>query len=174
MLSKKLLQELNQYVQSRLNPRELMMMEDSPVAAPVLKRASALPMAMERSDMLDYIQSNKKPSFRDLLWQFMDQKGVSDAAIYKRAGLDRRHFSKIRSNEEYHPGKNTVIALALALALNRGDTDTLLGAAGYTLSDSDTFDLVIAFCLSRRIYDLDDVNTALDYFSLKPLGGVSE
>ena len=99
---------------------------------------------------------------------------MSDAEVYKKAGLDRRHFSKIRSNPNYHPGKNTVIALAIALELNKKETGRLLTVAGYSLSESDTFDLVIQFCLEKKIYDLDTINQALEYFSLKPLAGVAE
>jgi hypothetical protein len=60
----------------------------------------------------------------------------------------------------------------VALELNKNQTDKLLSAAGYSLSDSDTFDLVIQFCLEKKIYDIHQVNQALDYFSLKPLAGV--
>jgi hypothetical protein len=62
----------------------------------------------------------------------------------------------------------------MALELNKEQADRLLRAAGYSLSESDTFDLVIRFCLEKGIYGIDDVNEALDYFSLKPLGGVLE
>jgi hypothetical protein len=62
-----------------------------------------------------------------------------------------------------------VIALALALELNEEETDQLLRSAGFSLSNSDTFDLVILFCLEKRIYDLDEVNQALEYLHLKPL-----
>ncbi len=67
--------------------------------------------------------------------------------------------------------KNTIIALALALELNKKETDELLSPAGYSLSDSDTCDLVVQFCLEKKIYNIHDVNQALDFFSLKPLVG---
>ena len=108
------------------------------------------------------------------MFSLIDKKGASDPDIYKKAGIDRRHFSKIRSNPDYRPVKNTVIALALALELNKKETDKFLSSAGYSLSDSDTFDLVIQFCVEKKIYDIHDVNQALDYFSLKPLIGVLE
>ena len=119
--------------------------------------------------MTSFINSNKKPSFNKLLFKYIDKSGVLDSQVYKLAGIDRRHFSKIRSNPDYHPSKNTAIALAFALKLNQKEADKLLGAAGYILSDSETFDLVITFLFERKIYDLNDVNLALDYFSLKPL-----
>ena len=125
-------------------------------------------------ELEDFIHNNRKPSFNQTLFSFIDEKGTVDAEIYKKAGIDRRHFSKIRSNPNYRPGKNTVIALALALELDQKDTEQLLDSAGYTLSDSETFDLVIQFCLQKKIYNIHDVNQALDYFSLKPLGTIVE
>lgn len=65
-----------------------------------------------------------------------------------------------------------MLALVIALELNKEETSQLLTAAGYSLSESDTFDLVIQFCLEKKIYDLDTINQALEYFSLKPLAGV--
>jgi hypothetical protein len=64
--------------------------------------------------------------------------------------------------------------LALALELNKNETDELLNASGYSLLGNDIFDLVIQFCIKKKIYDINNVNQALDYFSLKPLGGVLE
>jgi len=88
-------------------------------------------------------------------------------------GIDRRHFSKIRS-ANYRIGKNTVISLVLALKLNKKEAEELLNAAGYSLSDSDTFDLIIQYFLEKKIYDILTVNQALDYFSLKPLSVILE
>ena len=124
---------------------------------------------LQNIEIEDFIKIKRQPTFNQTLFRFIDKKGESDADVYKRAGIDRRHFSKIRSKPEYKPGKNTAIALALALELTKKETDKLLSSAGYSLSDSDTFDLVIQFCLEKKIYDFYDVNQALDYFSLNPL-----
>ena len=126
------------------------------------------------NELEDFINTKRTPTFNQLLFSFIDKKRVNDSDIYKKAGIDRRHFSKIRSNPNYHLGKNTAIALALALELNKKETDKLLSAAGYSLSDSDTFDLVIQFFFEKRIYDIHRVNEALDYFSMKPLCGALE
>lgn len=131
-----------------------------------------VPGSIKHNELEDFIKNTRKPTFRQVLFSFIDKKSVSDSDIYKRAGIDRRHFSKIRSNPNYRPGKYSAIALALALELNKKDADKLLSAAGYSLSESDTFDLVIRFCLEKKIYDIHNVNQALDYFSLKPLAGV--
>jgi hypothetical protein len=124
---------------------------------------------LQNIEIEDFIKIKRQPTFNQTLFRYIDKKGASDSDIYKRAGIDRRHFSKIRSNPEYKPGKKTVIALALALQLTKKETDKLLSSAGYSLSDSDTFDLVIQFCLEKKIYDFYDINQALDYFSLNPL-----
>jgi hypothetical protein len=125
-------------------------------------------------ELEDFIKNNRKPTFHQILFSFFDKKGVSDASLYKKAGIDRRHFSKIRSNPDYQPKKNTAVALALTLELNKKETDKLLSSAGFSLSDSNTFDLIILFCLEKKIYEIQNVNQALDYFSLKPLSGVSD
>jgi len=163
MLSIKLLKELNNFVERYTHILESVICEDA-----VNSRSySCEPIGQDK--VTDFIKNNRKPSFSKLLLKYIDRTGVSDSEIYKKAGIDRRHFSKIRSTPDYHPRKHTAIALALALELDKKETVKLIGAAGYTLSESETFDLVISFCLEHKIHALDDVNQALDYFSLKPL-----
>lgn len=119
----------------------------------------------------DYIKRNKNDeTFSTLLLKHIDRLGVSDADIYKAAGIDRRHFSKIRNNRDYRPKKQTALSLCLALKLDKQQTDELLELAGYSLSTSETADLIIMFCIEKGIYDLMDVNEALDYFGQKALG----
>jgi hypothetical protein len=162
MFNRELLEELQYYVDTHLQPvfheMKLYSSEERMISEEI-----------QNVDIEEFIKIKRQPAFNQTLFRFIDKKGVSDADVYKRAGMDRRHFSKIRSNPEYKPGKNTVIALALALELTKRETDKLLSSAGYSLSDSDTFDLVIQFCLEKKIYDFYDINQALDYFSLNPL-----
>ncbi len=164
MLTEKLLTELRDYVKSRLAEPFL----ESPSIEMMLSDA-AINLEME-----DFINTNRKPSFREVLFKMIDERGFRDSDIYKKAGIDRRHFSKIRTNPKYRVSKNTAIALAIALELDIDETEDLLNSAGYSLSDSETFDLVIQFCIEKKIYNLDAINEALYYFSLKPLSGVSE
>lgn len=120
-----------------------------------------------------YIERHKGPGFPKRLFAMIDEKGVSDSAVYHRAGIDRRLFSKIRSDPEYHPSKATVIALGIALEADLAELEALLSEAGYALSGSETFDLIIRYCVEQRVFDLDEINEALDNFQLKPLGGVA-
>ena len=160
MFDKELLLELQAYIEKHLKPQILQTFESQS-----FQKSEEL----QNIEIEDFIKVKRQPTFNQTLFRYIDKKGASDSDIYKRAGIDRRHFSKIRSNPEYKPGKNTVIALALALELTKKETDKLLGSAGYSLSDSDTFDLVIQFCLEKKIYNFYDINQALDYFSLNPL-----
>jgi hypothetical protein len=160
MFDKELLLELQAYIEKHLKPQILQTFESQS-----FQKSEDL----QNIEIEDFIKVKRQPTFNQTLFRYIDKKGASDSDIYKRAGIDRRHFSKIRSNPEYKPGKNTVIALALALELTKKETDKLLGSAGYSLSDSDTFDLVIQFCLEKKIYNFYDINQALDYFSLNPL-----
>src|SRR5690606_31705777 len=114
--------------------------------------------------------SKLQPTFQELLLTYIDKTGELDTTIYKSAGIDRRHFSKIRSNPSYQPTKPTVITLALAIKLSLKETDKLLNAAGFALSESNKFDLVIRFCFEKEIFDRFKVNELLDHFGLKTLG----
>ena len=167
MLSNELLNEMQEYVLNHLIEIKQSVSED------MCFSSSYMYSPIESSEMEDFINNNKKPTFSNLLFKYIDKLGSMDSEVYKKAGIDRRHFSKIRSTTNYHPSKNTAIALAFALNLDQKEADILIGAAGYTLSGSETFDLVITFCFNRKIYDINDINLALDYFSLKPLSGVS-
>ncbi|CAM3897956.1 hypothetical protein [Mesobacillus thioparans] len=164
MLDHRILEELQQYIDRNMM---YVVCEKSmgPIEDYVLESISPL-------EIESFIEQKRKPTLQKVLFGFIDKKGSTDAEVYKKAGIDRRLFSKIRSNPDYRPGKNTVIALALGLELSKKETDKLLSSAGYSLSDSETSDLVIQFCIERNIYDIHQVNYALDYFSQKPLGGV--
>ncbi|RSD26819.1 hypothetical protein [Mesobacillus subterraneus] len=165
MLDQRIIEELQNYLDQNL---VYVLYEKSIESFDDYVLESISPMEIE-----NFITQKRKPTLQKVLFDYIDRKGAADAEVYKKAGIDRRHFSKIRSNPEYRPSKNTVLLLALALELNKKETDKLLSSAGYSLSDSETSDLVVQFCIERKIYDIHQVNYALDYFSQKPLGGVS-
>ncbi|GAA0338447.1 hypothetical protein GCM10008967_30910 [Bacillus carboniphilus] len=166
MLDQKLLKELEEYIKiheslSETGVHSFELKEEIPI----------LQESLSTSELEDFIKKHRQPTLQEVLFGFIDQTENTDAEIYKKAGLDRKHFSKIRSNPNYRPKKNTIIALALALELDLEDTEELLHAAGYSLSESDTTDLIIQFFLEKQMYDIHAINQALHYFSLKPLSG---
>ncbi|RSK25913.1 hypothetical protein EJF36_02835 [Bacillus sp. HMF5848] len=166
MLSKHTLQELQEYIDAHL--------ELSVVVMQKLHVSSEKLESIHPDELEQFIHSKRQPTFNQVLLTFIDKKETTDVDIYKKAGIDRRHFSKIRSNPAYKIGKPNAIALALALELNKKETDKLLQAAGYSLSENDTFDLIIQFFIEKNMYDIDTINEALEYFSLKPLGTLKE
>ena len=108
-------------------------------------------------------------TFQELLFHWIDESGVKDTDIYRKANLDRKLFSKIRSSKDYHPKKDTAIALAFALHLNLDDTVDLIGRAGYAFSPASRRDLILEYCIEHEIYDLFDVNIILCDLKEKPL-----
>ena len=129
---------------------------------PVVSGAFGLRMAeINMSEVQLYLLENMDASFNELLFMLIDRTGQKDSDVYKKARIDRRLFSKIRSSKKYVPCKKTVIALCLALELTREDADALLSSAGYSLSRSEEYDLAIAFCISRQVFDFNDINEML-------------
>lgn len=99
--------------------------------------------------------------FRMLLFSYIDKKDLKDSTVYKKAHIDKRLFSKIRSDINYHPSKNTVIALALALELSITELEELLKSASYSLPTNNYFDIAIRYCFDKKIYDIEQVNDIL-------------
>lgn len=130
-------------------------------------RAKSVPKKLFNEVNIDIPE--KKPSFCEKLFAIIDEKGLKDSSVYKKADIDRRLFSKIRSDADYHPSKSTAIRLCLALELDIINTERLLESAGYCLSLSDTADLVIRYCIEHKIFDTISVNEAIDYFSAKTI-----
>ena len=111
-------------------------------------------------------------AFSAALLKLIDEKGMSDAECYKRANVDRRLFSKIRSNEGYRVSKTTALAFAVALELNLQQTEALLEKAGYSLSNSTKFDVIVKFFIEEGFFNIDVINGVL-YEHDQPLLGSS-
>ena len=119
----------------------------------------------------DYIKEKNtgKQTFCQMLFSLIDQKNFKDVDVYKRANLDRKYFSKLRSDQNYKPKKKIVCALALALELDNPTCKKLVKKAGYILTSASKFDLVIRYCIENKIYDLMKVNEMLYDLGLETL-----
>ena len=101
-----------------------------------------------------------KETFSERLLRLIDESGMTDVEVYKRAGIDRKLFSKIRTDKNYHPKIRVVYAFIFVLRLNLDDVRDILASAGYSISPASKFDLVMEFCIMEG-YDIDTVNGIL-------------
>ena len=116
----------------------------------------------------NYINNNKDlNSFQTLLFKYIDDRGLKDSDVYNKVHVDRRLFSKIRSDSNYHPSKDTVLLLGLSLELNENEIEELLRSASYSLPKNNHYDLIIRFCFINKIYDVMKVNELLDSYKCK-------
>lgn len=142
-------------------------------AAPSYSRSFSAPSAPSFPSQEASLETRLKhldKTFQEYLFMLIDRRGLSDTEVYKKANIDRKHFSKIRSNVGYKPSKKTALALAIALELNLDETKDLIGRAGLALSPSIIFDRIIEYCIETCNYDIYEINCILFKYDQPTLG----
>ena len=142
----------------------------APKAAPRPKAAFSAAVPDSAAPDWDQILRQTDEGFSQALLRLIDEKGISDVLCYRRANVDRKLFSKIRSNPAYRPSKPTVFAFAVALELTLPETKALLRKAGFALTRSSRFDLILEYCITHRFYNVFEINEVLFRFDMPLLG----
>lgn len=132
--------------------------------------AAAAPMFSANAQDWDSLLQKLDASFSETLLHLIDRSGKKDAEVYKKANIDRKLFSKIRNNRSYKPSKPTALAFAIALELNLDETKDLIARAGYALSHSSKFDIIVEYFILHKSYDVFELNEVLFAFDQPLLG----
>ena len=119
--------------------------------------SSTMPVNWNIDDLL----ARMEETFSQRLLRMIDERDLKDSEVYTKANVDRRHFSKIRKDVNYTPNKKTVLAFTIALELSLDEAKDLLASAGYALSRSSKMDIIVAYFLQNKIYDMFEINDVL-------------
>lgn len=119
---------------------------------------------------IDKLMDQLEETFSQRLLRMIDERGMTDSEAYTKAYVDRRHFSKIRKDVNYVPNKKTVLAFTIALELSLDEAKDLLASAGFALSRSSKTDIIVAYFLQNKIYDMFEINDVLDAYGQPVFG----
>ena len=122
--------------------------------------SSAMPVNRNIDNLMDQLEE----TFSQRLLRMIDERDMTDSEAYTKAYVDRRHFSKIRKDFNYVPNKKTVLAFTIALELSLDEAKDLLASAGFALSRSSKTDIIVAYFLQNKIYDMFEINDVLDAY----------
>ncbi len=153
----------------RLEPYEFQQLKDVQAVIVAEEAWAPLPALKVKPSLVDVIEQLDE-TFSEALLRLIDEREMTDVQVYKRANIDRKLFSKIRSDKNYKPGKATVVAFVIALELELEEALDLLGKAGFTLSHSNKFDVIIEYFIGQGNYDIYEINQALFAFGQTQLG----
>ena len=137
----------------------------------VIGETHVFPSVQATRITLDEALNRIDESFSEMLLRKIDEKGITDVECYKKANIDRKLFSKIRSDKLYRPSKTTALAFAIALELPLAETRNILMKAGFALSHSSKFDIIIEYFISNKNFNVFEINEALFAFD-QPLLGI--
>lgn len=144
--------------------------QELPDGVPPPPCAAAMPQASIPMGDLSSFLKKKDMGFTEALLEWIRIKDLKNSTVYKKANISKQHFSKLINDPEARPSKPTAIALALALELSMAETQKLIGRAGYALTNSSIFDLIIQYHIEHKVYNVIEINMALYEFDQSLLG----
>ncbi|MCI6498724.1 helix-turn-helix domain-containing protein [Lachnospiraceae bacterium HCP1S3_C3] len=128
------------------------------------KITSTMSSTLATNRNIENLMGQLEETFSQRLLRLIDERGMTDSEAYNKAYVDRRHFSKIRKDVNYSPNKKTVLAFTIALELSIDEAKDLLSCAGYAFSRSSKTDIIVAYFLQNKIYDMFEINEILDAY----------
>ena len=180
-ISSELFDEISKYIKDRYVDQDILFNDASICSLPLEEKCLQIDEDVKVCEMPDFLKHRRKiseydleqqleKSFSEELLSIIEKRNLKTSDVYRKANIDRKHFSKIKNNPDYRPSKITAIAIALALELDFDETDDFIGKAGYKLTHSSRFDIIIEYCIENKIYDVLEVNDILYDFGENLIG----
>ena len=167
MLTKKFLEQIESYIAINFRERKPKKKISRPLE-PARVTCCVQYMIIAPAGLENRLQRLEE-TFPQYLLNLIAKRGLNEVDVYKRAHLDRRIFSKLRTQKDYMPRKRTIVAIAFAMELDFDEAQDLLERGGYALSEYSKEDVIISFFFENRIYDFFQLNEVLDHYGFKPL-----
>lgn len=180
-ISSELFDEISKYIKDRYVDQDILFNDVGICSLPLEEKCLQIDEDVKVCEMPDFLKYRRKISEYDLEQQLeksfseellfiIERRNLKTSDVYRKANIDRKHFSKIKNNPDYRPSKITAIAFALAFELDLDETDDFIGKAGYKLTHSSRFDIIIEYCIENKIYDVLEVNDILYDFGENLIG----